>query len=1571
MAANLENKNDVEAFLAREDREEALYELSRPQLLLIAEYYGMETPVGVKKGALLRDIVRMMSDGVSGVSVSPSMSDQLQVLMQQTRMKELDMEEKKMDLAIEKFKVEERMRQREFELVKMEKEREQKEIELAKLKEEERRSEKVREELRLEHVRQQQFELAKMREENERERMESERQAEREREQRAHELEIARIQHSSRERDDFNINAALKLVPIFRETEVAEFFIAFEKLAHRLSWPKENWSTLVQCRLVGRAQKVYVTLSEETSGDYDQVKTLILKAYELIPEAYRQKFRELRKFHQQTYVEFAALKSQNFDDWCRAKEVDDFNKLRELVLIEEFKNCVPREIKVYIEENHADTLEDAAKKADEYSLSHKSYFRPKYSGFYNKPREAFEKGKFNRSLPVKGSKSPQRSGGLRSPQRGGRSRTPPKGGIQDVTCYFCNKKGHYRSDCPALKRGRPVSLVGTLGEPEEKLLKGYGKYLHKGKVGSGSQNELTKDVVMLRDTGALQSLILRQSLPLDFKETKSEYVLLGGFPNTLTSCPVENVTIDSDLVTGQVRMAVVDELPVRGVDVIIANDVMNDEKCEGVNPIIVVEPRETDTDHMVTVLPLTRSQKKSEIEESMNLKALFEDNSMTRKTKGSKETQGKSMVKGSDEVWNVAELIGEQKKDQTLSKLKGKIVDVVRESEDLTRPYFKLRDGVLIRVRRPIYDSSDNCNVLTQIVIPVPFRNKIMKIAHEHVLSGHFGVSKTHKRVLQHFYWPKMRRDIKNFVRTCHQCQVVGSPNIKITKAPLRPIPVVKEPFHEVLIDIVGPLPKTKSGNTCILTILDRTTRYPEAIPLRTFKAEKVVKVLIEYFARFGLPEVIQSDCGTNFTSKYFSDKMKELQIRHVTSSPYHPESQGSIERFHQTLKTLLKKYSGEESENWDQELPYLLFAVRSIPNDSLGMSPFELVFGHNVRGPLDVVREHWEGETPDVNLLEFVSESREKLVKRWEFANRYLKGKQQEMKRKYDCGTRERVFEVGDLVLALLPTPGSPFKAAFTGPLRVSRKVSDVNYLVETPCRRKKYQLCHVNMLKRYYNRDEAKPLACVNRVGESKSEMEWDGSWPETNEAAYERLDEMLAHLADDKKGELKDLLGNFKELFRNTPGRTHLLKHDVDVGNATPVKQHPYRMNPGKSALVEKEVQYMLDNKLVKPSKSPWSSPVVLVKKDHDQYRLCFDYRKLNSVSKADNYPIPRIDDCIDAVAKAKYITKIDMLKGYWQVGMTARAQEYSAFITPKGLYECLVMPFGMRNSASTFQRLMNEVTRDVSNCVVYIDDVVIYNDDWSGHMDCLRDFFLAVRHAGLVVNLAKCEFARARVKYLGHEVGFGQVVPKASNIQAITNLKVPVCKKDVRRFLGAAGYFRKFVKNFAEVSCPLTDLLQKSSKFKWDEACQTAFNHIKAILTSYPLLKSPDFQRPFILRTDASDKGVGAVLEQADQNGVRHPVSYFSKKLNSAQQNYSTVEKETLSLILAIEHYGVYLSGSKSVEVWTDHNPLTFLQKFKYKNQRLTRWSLFLQEWNLDIHHIKGKENLIPDLLSRDQ
>ena len=549
---------------------------------------------------------------------------------------------------------------------------------------------------------------------------------------------------------------------------------------------------------------------------------------------------------------------------------------------------------------------------------------------------------------------------------------------------------------------------------------------------------------------------------------------------------------------------------------------------------------------------------------------------------------------------------------------------------------------------------------------------------------------------------------------------------------------------------------------------------------------------------------------------------MHELGIKQYRSSAYHPESQGALERFHQTLKNMIRSYCFDTEKDWDEGIHLLLFAVRESVQESLGFSPFQLVFGHSVRGPLKLLKEKFlsNDETP-LNLLQYVSDFRNKLSRACEVARSNLKTSQGKMKARYDNHVIDRKFKPGDKVLALLPIPGRPLQARYFGPYTIDKKTSDLNYIINTPGRHKNKQTCHVNMLKEYFDRDSSisKPITVVNTVPQESNVFEpqvnsdfIDKSDPGPskleNSDILRNLNNKLSHLEPSQQEELKQLIHEYEHLFPDIPTRTDKIYHDVIVEDSKPVKQHPNRMNPLKQKYLQDEVKYLQKNDFIEPSQSNYSSPCILVPKSNGTYRMCTDYRKVNSVTKTDSFPIPRIDDCIDKVGNSKYVTKFDLLKGFWQVPLTDRAKEVSAFATPNGLYQYKVMPFGMKNSPATFQRLVNNVICGLDGCDAYIDDVIIYSDSWSDHLQRIRQFFDRLSKAKLTVNLAKTEFCHATVTFLGHLVGQGQVKPLEAKVNAISEFPVPKCKRQLMRFLGMAGYYRKFCKNFSGIAEPLT-------------------------------------------------------------------------------------------------------------------------------------------------------------------
>ena len=390
-----------------------------------------------------------------------------------------------------------------------------------------------------------------------------------------------------------------------------------------------------------------------------------------------------------------------------------------------------------------------------------------------------------------------------------------------------------------------------------------------------------------------------------------------------------------------------------------------------------------------------------------------------------------------------------------------------------------------------------------------------------------------------------------------------------------------------MIIDCVGPLPKTKKGCEYLLTIMCASTRFPEAIPLRNIKAKTIVNALVKFFTFVGLPKSIQSDQGSNFMSGIFQQVMYELGIKQYKSSAYHPESQGALERFHQTLKNMIRSYCFDTEKDWDEGIHLLLFAVRESVQESLGFSPFELVFGHTVRGPLKLLKEKFlSDDDSTLNLLQYVSDFKNRLSKACDAARSNLKSAQSKMKLRYDENAKDRNFEPGDKVLALLPIPGRPLQARYYGPYTVDKKLSDVNYIVNTPGRRKQKQLCHINMLKKYIDRDSSviSSVNIVNSVPHEQNQMDSEDfnlekSDPSSsklqNSDILQNLDQKLSHLDSDKRLELKQLVLEYEHLFPDIPSRTDKIYHDVDIiEGSKPVKQHPYRMNPVNSNISGKK-------------------------------------------------------------------------------------------------------------------------------------------------------------------------------------------------------------------------------------------------------------------------------------------------------------------------------------------------------------------------------------------------------------
>ena len=439
----------------------------------------------------------------------------------------------------------------------------------------------------------------------------------------------------------------------------------------------------------------------------------------------------------------------------------------------------------------------------------------------------------------------------------------------------------------------------------------------------------------------------------------------------------------------------------------------------------------------------------------------------------------------------------------------------------------------------------------------------------------------------------------------------------------------------------------------------------------------------------------------------------------------------------------------------------------------------------------------------------------------------------------------------------------------------------------------------------------------------------------------------------------------------------GETDLVEMHIDTGEAVPKKSAPRRMPFAVRREVASQVKKMKEEGVIQSSHSPWASPVILVKKKNGSYRFCVDYRKLNEVTTKDTFPLPRIDDLLDQVGSARYFTTLDLASGYWQIPVDRESRSKTAFTTPQGLFEFNVMPFGLTNAPAVFQRLIQEVLaglnpEDSADFVLaYLDDILVFSRTLEEHMTHLQAVFDRLLAAGLKLNPDKCRFICDEVDYLGHVLTPGGLKTSSKHVQAVKAFPVPTSVTQVRQFLGLASYYRRFIISFAKVAQPLHALTKKNAQFEWSSDCQRAFELLKEKLVKAPLLAYPNFTEDFIVETDASILGLGAVLSQVQEDEQVHPIAYASRALSPPEKNYGITDLETLAVVWALSHFKAYLYGQK-VKVLTDHTAVKSVLLNPNANGKHARWWTRVFDNGISdvaITYRRGRENLNADALSR--
>ena len=447
---------------------------------------------------------------------------------------------------------------------------------------------------------------------------------------------------------------------------------------------------------------------------------------------------------------------------------------------------------------------------------------------------------------------------------------------------------------------------------------------------------------------------------------------------------------------------------------------------------------------------------------------------------------------------------------------------------------------------------------------------------------------------------------------------------------------------------------------------------------------------------------------------------------------------------------------------------------------------------------------------------------------------------------------------------------------------------------------------------------------------------------------------------------------LLLEFKDSFalnEDEVGRTQLVEHEIDTGDAYPIKCRPRRLPLARQEACDKAVWNMLQADIIEPSDSPWAAAVVMVPKKNGEWRLCSDYRLLNGVTRKDSYPLPRVDESLDLVSGSTWFSSLDLRSGYYQVPLSPSARPKTAFCTGRGLWQFKVLSFGLCNAPATFARLMDRVLTGIPRreCLVYLDDILAHGPSFDAALMSLRRVLEGIRAAGLKLHPDKCHFMRRQVTFLGHRVGQEGISTVQDKVQAVVDWPVPSTQKEVKSFLGLASYYRRFVQGFSCIAAPLFQLLQKDREFVWTEACLEAFVQLRRALSNAPVLAPADPSLPFVLDTDASGVGVGGVLSQVGADGER-VVAYFSRVFNKAERRYCVTRRELLAVLLSVRHFKYYLCGL-TFTVRTDHSALQWLMSFREPEGQVARWLEELQAYVFTVVHRAGAQHSNADALSR--